>query len=114
MVRKTQGVGSTGRHGALTSLIRHVVGSKFKRHGHVNAFVALLDEGLHGASEVIQWRQYRFIGHGLPRLFSKLGMNQRRFAVRNRIAYDRVVIGHALVSPRQISVLPAIYGGALF
>jgi hypothetical protein len=50
----------------------------------------------------------------LPRLFGKLGMNQRRFAVRNRVAYDRVVIGHALVSPRQIGGLPTINGGALF
>ena len=95
-------------------LIRHVVGVKFKRHGHVDAFVALFNEGLNGASKVIQWRQYSFIRHGLTRLYSEFAMNQRRFAVRNRVAYDRVVIGHALVSPRQISVLPAINGGALF
>ena len=111
---KTQGIGRTGSHGALAALIRHVVGSKFKGHGHVDAFVTLLDEGLHGASKVIQWRQYCLIRHDLRRLFGKLGMNQRRFAVHNRVAYDRVVIGHPLVSPRQISVLPAINGGALF
>ena len=52
--------------------------------------------------------------HRLLSLFGKRRMNQRRFAVRNRIADDRVFVSHALIGPRQVGMFPAINGGALF
>ena len=92
--RKNESIHCAGILRTLSQLIRHGKGFKLKRHSDISTLKALGNQGVHRASKIINRRQHSLILNILARQFSKGVMNDRRFAMRNRVANNGVKISH--------------------
>ena len=96
-ILKQKSVHRFGGAGAIGKLVGQFVCLVLEGNGNIATLVSFITQVLNGASKVVQRRFHGFIAHVLPRLFSEQFVDQRRFAMRDGVAYHCVFIGHPVI-----------------
>ncbi len=88
------GVDRTGALGRRGMFIHQRPGLLLEWHGHIDA-TALAQKVAHRADKVVEWRQQLAVLQLLTGLLGEHGVNQRRFAVLDRVADNGVTVHQA-------------------
>jgi hypothetical protein len=90
---EAQQVGRFGQRRARRHCLGQCAGLELEGHGDVAAARARFGKGVHRLDEAVHRAQHAGVFQVLAGLAGELGMDERRLAVRDRVAEDRVTIG---------------------
>ena len=90
---KSQGIDGARLRCPQAQFSGHAMRLKLERHRHVGTTATAGNKLAHRLAKAIERRLQGFIAQGLAGLARERGMDQRRLAVRHRIANDSITVG---------------------